>query len=126
MMRKNIYNKPFMIVERFIADNFCVVCIPKYEDVYNGVIGDPQPAHPSTHFHKDQNGNHILDDIEKNESFSTTNAAAFDHTIPGRPAFLCWKVETLEPYWAVEAQNEHQLALYEYNSVSITTTKLHS
>lgn len=126
MIRRKLYTKPFMIAEQFMVDHFCDVCTPKYVDIFQGIIGDPQPVPPSTHFHKDLNGNHILDQPELEQSFSTTNAAAFDHTQIGRSAFMCWKVGTLETYWAVQAQNEHQLALYEYSEVKVDTRKLHS
>lgn len=126
MMRRKLYTKPIMVAEQFMPDYFCEICNPKYQDVYQSVTGDPQEVHPSTHFHKDLNGNHILDEFEKEQSFSTTNAAAFAHTHPGSTAFMCWKTETFEAYWAVQAQNEHQLALYEVGTVNVTTTKLHS
>lgn len=126
MIRRKLYTRPIMIAEQFMADHFCDVCSPKYKDTVVRVIGDYTPVDPSTHFHKDQNGNHILDESEKETSFATTNSAAYAHAQFGTDGFMCWRVSDYKAYWAIYAQNDQQLALYEAESVYVTTTKLHS
>lgn len=125
MIRKKLYTRPIMIAEQFMADNFCVVCNPKYIDIYQDKIGELKPYPSSTKFYKDENGNHILDASEMQNEL-TTNSSAASHIGPDHRAFLCWTVSGLEPCWAVEAQNDHQLCLFEINSVIIETILNHS
>ena len=111
--------------QKFIPQEYCEICIPKYKDIYETLIGEPTNVDPSTHFYPDLNGNHILDPEERNEH-ATTNHNPWKHVQSGASAFMCWEQSTLEAYWAVIAQNDGQYAISKVETVKVKTEKLFS
>ena len=107
--------------QKFMPQEYCKICVPKYTDIYEYVIAE-NPTHlpSSTHFYKDSNNNHILDDEEKNSTI-TTNSAAYNHVNPGANSFYAWRTDDLQRFWAVVAQNPGQLALFETQEVYVST-----
>lgn len=81
-----MYAKPTMVVEGFLANNYCEDCSNKYD---KPVIDETEASNiPSRKFYIDQNGDRVLQSTEMKEDQSNQYKEQF--LVMGKQGYFAW------------------------------------
>lgn len=100
-MKKKVYEKPMLTTEEFIAQQYVAICEPGKWEVDEGA-----PVLPNFHGYPDLNDNGVLDDYERNYTWTSDNSWKGPE-LPDNDPIYAWDINTLQRFVIWPTKNAH-------------------